>query len=137
VTLTGCLQQGNHGAYILTELNEPSTPDSSNPGVVASERTAAAEHAYRLSSTAHDTDLAKLVGNKVRVEGTETQASEVPAVRNEGRDATGSTSTDRADKATAAERIQQGDLAQVEVNAVQKVADACGGRTDKGRQSRG
>ena len=46
VSLTGCLQEGSHGTYILLELNRPAMPDSSNPSVVAQEDLAAAVHTY-------------------------------------------------------------------------------------------
>src|ERR1051326_5763047 len=76
ITLAGCLQAGNRGTYVLTELNAPKQPDSSNPVVVADEKLAAAEKAYVLSSD-KPTDLSKLVGNRVHVEGTLARSSDL------------------------------------------------------------
>ncbi len=123
VSLIGCLQEA-HGSYILTRVNEPAHPDSSNPSVVAQERLKAAEQAYRLD--ARDTHtLSKLLGKRVRIEGTVSKASDLVA-RNGGDLATGTSG--RA--ATAAGRtIKASDLAKVDVTSAQKVANQCGSRS--------
>jgi hypothetical protein len=109
VALDGCLQQGSRGVYILTELNEPDHPDSSKQGVVARERTDAAQHAYRLLSD-RDTDLSKLVGKEVQVQGVETRASDLnpPA------------------DATSVTQIKQQDLARVQIDSIRTVGNSCG-----------
>jgi hypothetical protein len=112
VSVTGCLQKGNRNTYIVTGLNRPAHPDSSNPQVVAQEKQAAAREAYRLTSGQTD-DLKKLLGKRVHVEGTLKKAA--------GADVTGTTAT-----AAGSTEIKQRDLAEVEVSSVQKVANTCG-----------
>jgi len=126
ITLAGCLQAGNRGTYVLTELNAPKQPDSSNPVVVADEKLAAAEKAYVLSSD-KPTDLSKLVGNRVHVEGTLARSSDLVGNKSGGTVAT-------ADQSGEVEAIESGhvirekDLAKVHVSSVQKIADTCGNR---------
>ncbi len=126
ISLIGCLQEGHGGTYILTTLNEPKHPDSSKPSVVASERLKAAEKAYRLSAR-ETTDLSKLVGTRVRVEGTVSKPSELLARNAAGVESTG-TAGHEAGTASAARKIEQDDLAKVDVSSVQKVAATCGSR---------
>src|SRR5690242_6982207 len=68
VILTGCLQEGKNGIYILTVVNEPKDRDSSDPAIVAQEKLAAAEAAYRLSPDGQR--FGQLLGGRVRIEGT-------------------------------------------------------------------
>jgi hypothetical protein len=126
VSLTGCLQEGNHGSYILTELNSPKHPDSSDPAVVAREKLAAAGEAYVLS-----TDKAPisptLVGDRVHVEGILARASDLPGTHQTSGDARGAAGRTGELKAVESGRlIKEGDLAEIRVNSVQKVAGACG-----------
>ena len=124
ISLIGCLQEGHGGTYILTELNEPKHPDSSKPSVVASERLRAAEQAYRLSAR-DTTDLSKLVGTRVRVDGTVSKASDLVARNASSAESTG-TAGHEAGTASSARTIDQDDLAKVDVSSVQKVAATCG-----------
>ncbi|HEY2904782.1 MAG TPA: hypothetical protein VGJ29_02720, partial [Vicinamibacterales bacterium] len=130
VTLTGCLQEGKGNTYVITELNEPKQPDSSQPAVVERERLAAAEKSYRLKSD--DTaGMAKLVGHRVRVEGTLTRRANLPESPS-GSVATSGQRDDRKAESTPQD-ISQKDLAQVDVRSVQSIANACGGRAGKSR----
>jgi hypothetical protein len=118
ISVTGCLQKGNRNTYIVTALNRPAHPDSSNPQVVAQEKQAAAREAYRLTSGQTD-DLKKLVGKRVHVEGTLKKAADAEV-------------TSGASAGTTASReIKQKDLAEVNVSSVQKVANTCGSSSSK------
>jgi hypothetical protein len=126
VALTGCLQKGNGGAYILTELNEPAQLDSSKPAVVAREKLAAAEAAYRLSSTDRRT-LSHLVGRRVHVEGDLTKASDLVANATNRGQSIGTSGQSGEIRAIESGRvIRQADLAQVNVASIEKVANTCG-----------
>jgi hypothetical protein len=129
--LTGCLQEGKHGTYILTELNRPKRPDSSNPSVIEREELAAAEHAYRLASS-EEQDLAKLLGRKVHVEGAVTKRSDLGASNNAqgGLRSVGTAGQANEAKAGASDdrQIEESDLAKVEVSSVREVAKACSER---------
>jgi hypothetical protein len=127
VSLTGCLQEGDRGTYILTELNRPKQPDSRNPKVIAEDKLAAAEEAYVLSSPTA-TDMSKLVGNRVHVEGTLARASDLSSTQpNHDRKSVGTAGD--SGELTAIESghvIKEHDLAKVDVTSLQKVANACG-----------
>ncbi len=128
VVLNGCLQKGTRGVYILTELSEPKHRDSSKQGVIERERTDAARHAYRLISV-RESDLSKLVGKEVRVQGIETQASDLnppPAAA-----ATAGEPASHIADATGATRITQQDLAKVQVDSIRTMGRGCGGSTHR------
>jgi hypothetical protein len=134
INLTGCLQQGKGDAYILTALNEPKQPDSSKPAVVEREKVAAAREAYRLKAD-DSNELSKLVGHRIRVEGTLARRADLPAAPSESV----GTSGQQADKKAASSepKISQDDLAQVDVRSVQSIANACGAPTAKtGRRAK-
>jgi hypothetical protein len=120
------LQKGNHGTYVLTELNRPRHPDSSSPAVVAREKLAAAEEAYVLKSDTNQ-DLSKFVGDRVHVEGTVKRAADLSGTQ--------PTSTGKAGQATDLKAVESGhaikekDLAEIQVTSFQKLADTCGTRT--------
>jgi hypothetical protein len=120
VSVTGCLQKGNRNTYIVTALNRPAHPDSSNPQVVAQEKQAAAQEAYRLTSGQTD-DLKKLVGKRVHVEGTLKKAADAEVTGNTA----GGTATTR--------EIKQKDLAEVDVSSVKKVANTCGASSSRSK----
>jgi hypothetical protein len=124
VVLNGCLQEGIRNAYILTELDEPEHPDSSKAGVIAREKADALRHTYRLLST-RETNLSKLVGKQVRVEGTETTGSE--ALPQAAADISGGSSK----KADTNTRVKQDDLPQVQVDSISPLGKACGGSTPR------
>lgn len=119
VSLTGCLQKGDGSNYILTELSEPraGSAKASGDNRVEREQLNAAEHSYRLSAgkNVDDDEWDKLVGAKVKVDGTLAKRAEI-----------GTSGSD-----TGREKIHEGDLAQVDVNSIQKVANACGGRNPR------
>ena len=75
VAVAGCLQKGAGGDYILTELSEPATGGTATTPEgdrVQREQMNAAAHAYRLraASGLDDNDWDKLVGMKVKIDGT-------------------------------------------------------------------
>jgi hypothetical protein len=122
VILNGCLQEGTHGAYILTELNEPKNPDTAKGDAIAQERVDAARHAYHLLSV-REIDLSRLVGKQVRVEGKQMQAAE-PALSSGG-------TAGPADENEDPTEIRQRDLAKVQVDAIRSLGKSCGGSTDR------
>jgi hypothetical protein len=124
VVLNGCLQEGTRGAYILTQLSEPKHPDSSKRGVVAQERADAARHAYRLLST-RETNLSKLVGEQVRIEGKETHGTD--AIQPVAADPSSAPNK----KADTNHRIKQDDLASVQVDSISPLGKSCGGSTHR------
>jgi hypothetical protein len=77
---------------------------------------AAAAHAYRLSA-GKDQTLSKFVGRTIRIDGTLTQRSDLIA-NNAAAGAAVGTSGGR--------RINEDDLAKVDVASVTKVANGCG-----------
>ncbi len=132
VSLIGCLQEGQRGAYILTELNSPAHPDSSNPSVVEHERVAAAENAYRLTSSPANV-LSKLVGRRVRVDGTLAKPSDLVASNAADR-VTGTAGRNHEAKAVeSGQKITQSDLAEVNVSSVKKLANTCGTQAARSR----
>jgi hypothetical protein len=131
VTLTGCLQEGKAGAYILTGLNEPNQPDSSKPAVVAQEKLAAADAAYRLSSNDHQR-FARLVGRRVRIQGNVIRPFDLMVDKSDRDHSTGTAGQSDEIKAIESGRIiRQHDLAQVEVSSIEQIANACGGHASR------
>jgi len=136
IDLTGCLQKAD-GSFVLTEISRPSpnaapTEKKGDNSVVEREQLHAAQHAYRLSADKDD-DLEKLVGRQVRVHGTVVEKSDLVAGdERRGNDLTVGTSgsqdknheSDRKSRA----KIDAGDLARVDVESIDKVAEGCGGR---------
>jgi len=136
VALTGCLQKGDgRSDYILTEVNSPRTSvgtsgttgsakdrgaagSAPSGDAVGPEQMRAAAHAYRLNG---DRDrLEPLVGKQVRVSGTMAKASDLNAHDDNGK----MKDRDRA-------KIDEGDLAKIDVASVDSVADNCGGKTGR------
>jgi hypothetical protein len=128
VTLTGCLQKGDgRSDYILTEVNSTRTAvgtsgsagsstseGATKPDAVGQEQMRAASHAYHLHGDRDN--LEPLVGKQVRVSGTMTQKSDLNAHDESGK----MKDRDRS-------KIDEDDLAQVDVASVDSVADNCGG----------
>ena len=144
VNLTGCLQKGDSGSYILTEVNRPtagSVPSGENPNgnKVEKEQLQAAQHAYRLSAD-NNNDLDKMIGAQVRVEGTVAQPSDLKASTadrssDQSVGTSGSRDRDNANNGKTAnnrdrEKIDESNLAKVNVASIEKVSDGCehGGR---------
>jgi hypothetical protein len=133
VTLVGCLQKGDgRSDYILTEVNTTRTTvgtSGSTAGagsasdVVGQEQMRAAAHAYRLSGD-RDT-LEPLVGKQVRVSGTLAKSSDL----NAHDDSAKVKDRDRA-------KIDEDDLAKVEVASVDSVSDNCGGTSGRRPRSK-
>jgi hypothetical protein len=130
VTITGCLQKGDgRSDYILTELNttrgavgtsgSSSTTDRNGAAdKVGQEQMRAAAHAYRLEG---DRDsLEPLVGKQVRVSGTMAKSSDLNA-------------HDEAGKLKDRDRtkLDEGDLARIDVAKVDSIAGSCGGKAPK------
>jgi len=127
VTLTGCLQKGDgRSDYILTEVNTTRTtvgtsgavPSGSGSDPVGREQMRSASHAYRLNGE-RDT-LEPLVGKQVRVSGTVTQRSDL-------NDHTAAGTTKEKDRT----KIDEDDLAKVDVTSIDSVADTCGGTSSR------
>jgi hypothetical protein len=137
VTLVGCLQKGDgRSDYILTEVNSTRTTvgtsgsaerpsaggqsDKSSGDIVGQEQMRAAAHAYRLSGDR--SALQPLVGKQVRVSGSITKSSDLNAHDDNGR----MKNRDRT-------KIDEGDLAKVDVASVDSVSDNCGGKASRSR----
>jgi len=127
VTLTGCLQKGDgRSEYILTEVNTTrstagtsgSAASGSGSDPVGREQLRSASHAYRLNGE-RDT-LEPLVGKQVRVSGTGTERSDV-------NDHTAAGTTKEKDRT----KIDEDDLAKVDVASVDLIADTCGGTVSR------
>jgi hypothetical protein len=119
MTVTGCLQNGEHGAFILTALNEPSQPlvgTTGSPDQVKEEQLRSAEKAYRINPK-DDIKLDDLVGKQVRVSGSLAKASDLP----EG------TSGASADNSSKPLDLDQGDLAKIDATSVTQVGATCDG----------
>jgi hypothetical protein len=136
VNLTGCLQRGDGRSYILTEMNTPdagrvASGENPNANKVEKEQLHAAQHAYRLSADNND-DLDKLVGARVRVEGSLAEKSDLRADANDrAQDRSVGTSGDKdRDKnknksSDRNEKIDSSDLAKVNVASIEKISDGC------------
>jgi hypothetical protein len=133
ITMTGCLQQGEGmNNYILTGVNRPSesTGTSGTAGTagnaVEREQIRAATHAFRLEG---DNDkLKELVGKQVRVAGTYEEGSDLwrKTQRND-QDERGNVDRSKRNRI----EVEQGDLAKVDVNTIEKIADVCGQAASK------
>lgn len=111
ITVTGCIQKGDGlNNYMLTQVNSPSEGPVATSGnnSVQGEQMRAARHAYELSG--HHDDLENLVGKQARVTGTIEENSELYKKTQD---------RDRTD-------IDANDLAKIDVQAVEKIAEACG-----------
>jgi hypothetical protein len=120
ITVTGCLQKAEGlNNYVLTEVNRPAdsvgTSGRAEGDAVEREQIRAAKHAFRLEGD--DDDWEALVGKQVRVVGTYEEGSDIwrEMRKDDGKDAR----NERVD-------IDHGDLAKIDVDNVEKVADACG-----------
>ena len=122
ITVTGCLQKGDgRSDYILTEVSTtrttvgttgaPPPATGSSADVVGKEQMRAAAHAYNLNGD-RDT-LEGLVGKQVRVNGTLTARA------------------DLKDKERDRTKIDEDDLAKVDVTSVEAVAGSCGAKGKK------
>ena len=139
VTLVGCLQKGDgRSDYILTEVNStrttvgtsgaaqrPSAGGQSDRSsdVVGQEQMRAAAHAYRLSGDR--SAIEPLVGKQVRVSGSLAKSSDLNAHDDNGR----MKDRDRT-------KIDEGDLAKVDVASIDSVSDNCGGKSSRGSRSK-
>jgi hypothetical protein len=136
IDLTGCLQKTD-GSFVLTEISRPNpnaapTGKKGDDSVVEREQVHAAQHAYRLSADKDD-DLEKLVGRQVRVHGTVMEKSDLIAGdERRGNDLTvgtsGSQDKNRPSDRKSRAKIDAGDLARVDVESIEKVAEGCGGK---------
>jgi len=116
ITITGCLQKGDgRSDYILTEMNTTQTtvgttgaaPGGSTADAVGKEQTRAAAHAYKLNGE-HDA-LEPLVGKQVRVSGMLAARSDLAK-----------------DKDVDRTKIDESDLAKIDVSSIDSVSDNCG-----------
>jgi hypothetical protein len=132
ISLSGCLQKGDgRSDYILTEVNTTrttvgtsgSTRAESGRDVVGQEQMRAALHAYRLDG---DRDrLEPLVGKQVRVSGTVAEKSDL-----NDHDASGKM------KEKDRTKIDEGDLAKVDVSTIESTGASCGGGAKAKARSR-
>lgn len=132
VTLTGCLQEGSgHNSFVLTRVNEPTRPaktssDDAGRSTAEREQLREARNAYRLDPQG-DVKLDDLVGKQVRVSGQVVDRSDLPA-------ATSGTAGDHPSDRTvkkSGEKIDESDLAKVDVTEATAIANSCGGRRAK------
>jgi len=137
IAMTGCLQKGTGGTFILTRVNEPSQKSvgtNGTPAAVENEQAREAENAYRVDATG-DLKLDDLVGKQVRVSGTLAERSDIS-----GSDRAAS-ANNRTERGTAGapskesdERpeIKQRDLAKIDATSASIVTDSCGGAGKSG-----
>jgi hypothetical protein len=124
ITVVGCLQEtgGITGSYILAQNSSSAPVGTGGSKDIAGAHVDAAMKSYRLDG---DGDRMKdLVGKQVRVVGKVTEESDVA----HSAPRTGS-ATDPAPRGSAAEErkdIDAGDLAEIEVASIEKVAEMCG-----------
>jgi hypothetical protein len=128
INLTGCLQQAGR-TYVVTRLNEPSQKGVGTTGsgaAVEREQLRAAANAYRLTSNQQD-DWDKMVGKQVHVNGTVREAADLPHPTTQASaNAGGTTAATGTTDTTQREKIDKGDLAQIEVTSMAVVSDNCG-----------
>jgi len=118
ITVTGCLQRDG-GTYIVTRLNEPSEKGVGTTGsgaAVEHEQLREAANAYRVDPK-QDTDLDKMIGKKVSVNGTLEDKANLPQASGTSGQ---SSANDRPD-------IGRTDLAKISADNVSVVSDNCGG----------
>jgi len=128
VTLTGCLQQGKRGTFILTRLNEPERKGVGTSGTadqVEGEQMREAQNAYRIDAP-DDVKLDDLVGKQVRVSGTIADRGDLAQTPGAPTGTSGKDS--RLGKANDKNGldIDQGDLAKVQAASVSVMAASCG-----------
>jgi hypothetical protein len=148
INLTGCLQQDGR-TYIVTRLNEPSREGvgtSGNGAAVEREQLREAANAYRLESK-DQSDWDKMIGKQVRVSGSVEKAADLPtaactpaggsdrpsATGGSGTVANGSAGSTDAGRR---EKIDKGDLAQIAVESMTVVSDACGEKGTSGSRAK-
>jgi hypothetical protein len=132
VTLTGCLQEGSgRDTFILTELNRVDEPAPSSHAAspnVTNEQLRQAEHSYRVEGD--DVALRQHVGKRVRITGQLEDTGDLPQRQLSGstgdRDNSMSAGKDSREDRDRLD-IDQGDLAKVQADSVEQIADACGG----------
>jgi hypothetical protein len=128
INLTGCLQQAGR-TYVVTRLNEPAQKGvgtTGNGAAVEREQLREAANTYRLTSKQQD-DWDKMVGKQVHVNGTVREAADLPHPDAQAsRNPDGSTAATGTTDTTQREKIDKGDLAQIEVTSMAVVSDNCG-----------
>jgi hypothetical protein len=141
ITVTGCLQQGRGGSYILTRMNEPSQKSvgtSGSPAAVEQEQLRQAANAYRIDPQG-DVKLDGMVGKQIRVSGMLADRADLPKPEANGaaagsrdeRATSGAANNDANRRAAGANRIDradisQGDLAKIDATSASIVKDVCG-----------
>lgn len=134
--LVGCLQKGEGESFILTEMTSPPTPagarDNPDPRIVREERRAA-EHAYWLTGRPEGVPLEGFVGKQVSVTGNVLEPSDLTTAQRGAAPATEGTprpqTNIKADTAARREgdgKINERDLARVNVLSVTTLVDNCG-----------
>jgi hypothetical protein len=134
ISLTGCLQRGDRGAYIVTRVNEPSrkgVATSGSPAADAREHLGGAANAFRVEPK-DDIDMDAMLGKQVSVSGMVIDRAELPALPgaglpNEPMSTMGQSGTERED-------IDQGDLAKVEATSISVVSETCGSSDEPDRR---
>jgi hypothetical protein len=120
ISISGCLQNGDRGSFIVTEINsvsQPSVGSNGTPEAVGREQMRQAAKAYRVDPKG-DIDLESLVGKQVSVRGTVEERADLP------QGTTGTTAS--ADRADSRDDMDQGDLAKIEATSVSMIAEQCG-----------
>jgi hypothetical protein len=130
MTVTGCLQQGKRGAWIVTRLNEPSRKGVGTTGSAAAvehEQLREAENAYRVNPP-DDVKMDQLVGKQVKVTGKVTDRGDLSKSANDATGTSGNASAnDRNKKADKGLDISQDDLARIDASSITATGAACGG----------
>ena len=136
INLTGCLQQAGR-TYVVTRLNEPARKGvgtTGNGAAVEREQLREAANAYRLTSNQQD-DWDKMVGKQVRVNGSVKEAADLPRPDTQASSGADRTAASGSTDANQREKIDKGDLAQIDVTSMSVVSENCGGsdtQTPKG-----
>jgi hypothetical protein len=113
MNVTGCVQRGDgSNTYILTSVNRPAEAigTTGDPSGAAREQIRSASGAYRLRMEGNDrSKMDDLVGKQVRVIGKMITSDSLPQPQ-----------------ADTANRIKQGNLAEVQVASITMIGEVCG-----------
>jgi hypothetical protein len=134
ITVTGCLQQDGR-TFIVTRQNDPSHEGIGTTGsgdTVEREQLDKAANAYRVESK-DQSDWNSMVGKQVRVSGSVDKTAHLPAASASDEPSGTSGMVTRDGDAVGAdakrhEKIDKGDLAQLNVESMSVVSDNCGGK---------
>ena len=127
MTVTGCLQQVGR-TYVVTRLNEPSRQNvgtTGNAAAVEREQMRMAANAYRIEGKEQG-DWAPMIGKQVRVSGAVKEGADLPRPDASASGDRASATSGSSDDASHRDKIDKGDLAQLDVTSITVVSDNCG-----------